>query len=790
MKRGIRDIRSFFKSKQNDQKDIDLSETNNVPATTSESPTSTTLMCDKTEKFVQDKNLLVEMDLQSTSSTRTMEVNIPNTLGSLDNGPHQPRLEKFPQTKFDKLTSFSVTFYSKYFWLEYSEEQDKVFCFVCRIFGSRCNIREQNETFCKTGFCKWKKLSESLNKHEKSVYHSDCAKMYIEYKKTKSDSHPGNDAEQLISFHELQLSKNREYMKKLIDIILVLLRQGLPLRGHREDVFSKNRGNLLEVAELFSVYDTTFLSYFSKNISYCSPKVQNEIIEIIAQLSLQKIVSEIKSCGFFTLMADETRSFKEEQLSIVVRFSKDLEVEKRFLSFINCSNSRDAQSLANIIFDFLEKSSLGDIPIVGQSYDGASVMSGKHKGLQALIKEKHPSVIYTHCLAHKLNLVVVDACTKVSLGASFFNTLEALYVHFSQPGNHENLKKVANNLGINLLEISSLSTTRWACRFKNCKAVLKNYEVIKTTLESEIRENQDRHAVEAVGLLECIQKTDFCICLHILTHVLLIVNVLSQYFQGKDATIGKASSIIEGTLKTLEDSRNNFDNIYGQIQNFAENHGISLEPIRASKRKKQIPAKNMDYIVESTLGHEGNIEIPSGPNSNHSEHWKINIYYQIMDNLISNFRCRFSNLPLAQAADALPCQIQNFAENHGISLEPIRASKRKKQIPAKNMDYIVESTLGHEGNIEIPSGPNSNHSEHWKINIYYQIMDNLISNFRCRFSNLPLAQAADALFQLNFNESQAFIKHYSSIACVNVSILEAEILVVKNMLTLKNLETN
>lgn len=34
---------------------------------------------------------------------------------------------------------------------------------------------------------------------------------------------------------EEEIAQNREYLAKLIDIILTLVHQGLPLRGHRED---------------------------------------------------------------------------------------------------------------------------------------------------------------------------------------------------------------------------------------------------------------------------------------------------------------------------------------------------------------------------------------------------------------------------------------------------------------------------------------------------------------------------------------------------------------------------
>lgn len=65
------------------------------------------------------------------------------------------------------------------------------------------------------------------------------------------------------------------------------------------------------------------------------------------------------------------------------------------------------------ILKFLEKSNLDQIPIIGQSYDGVSVMSGQTGGVQTKLRTLHSPAkyaVYVHCMAHKINLLVVDMC--------------------------------------------------------------------------------------------------------------------------------------------------------------------------------------------------------------------------------------------------------------------------------------------------------------------------------------------------------------------------------------------
>lgn len=83
----------------------------------------------------------------------------------------------------------------------------------------------------------------------------------------------------------------------------------------------------------------------------------------------------------------------------------------------------------------------------GQTYDNASNMSGKYKGVQAEIKKKNKLAHYVPCAAHSLNIVgesSVDECVEAT---SFFGYLQKLY-----PGNnlmfYKNRKNVSRAIFI------------------------------------------------------------------------------------------------------------------------------------------------------------------------------------------------------------------------------------------------------------------------------------------------------------------------------------------------------
>ena len=73
----------------------------------------------------------------------------------------------------------------------------------------------------------------------------------------------------------------------------------------------------------------------------------------------------------------------------------------------------------------------------GQGYDGASSMSGKFQGVQAIILEDQPFAFYTHCYGHVLNLCVADVCENrlvnnatVKQVINFFQNHQKDYVYF------------------------------------------------------------------------------------------------------------------------------------------------------------------------------------------------------------------------------------------------------------------------------------------------------------------------------------------------------------------------
>ena len=94
-------------------------------------------------------------------------------------GPHQVLLAQYPKDGAKKSRSFSSYHYngigaaSKRNWLVYSQINDAVFCFCCKLMCENKKALEINALVNQKGFRNWGNLSYTLKTHEKSSLHSE-----------------------------------------------------------------------------------------------------------------------------------------------------------------------------------------------------------------------------------------------------------------------------------------------------------------------------------------------------------------------------------------------------------------------------------------------------------------------------------------------------------------------------------------------------------------------------------------------------------------------------------------
>lgn len=161
--------------------------------------------------------------------------------------PTHPVLEFPSRSMLGKQFRFNAAWYAEFPWLEYSVSRNTAHCCSCRHFGGHLNKSDKAFLF---GFSNWRKGKGKLKKHARSSIHKNTVISWQEYQETARE---GMTVEVKItdkSRSEQQITANRHYVGRIIDVISLCAHQDIPLRGHDEAVASTNPGNFRRIFEL------------------------------------------------------------------------------------------------------------------------------------------------------------------------------------------------------------------------------------------------------------------------------------------------------------------------------------------------------------------------------------------------------------------------------------------------------------------------------------------------------------------------------------------------------------
>ena len=207
-----------------------------------------------------------------------------------------------------------------------------------------------------------------------------------------------------------QQQNAKNALKILFDALLFLARQGLPIRGKTD-----KKSNYVNLLNILAAYNNDLSKFLNRRKAYTSHDIQNEMLELCANSIIRIISVKARTSGPFGIIVDGCQDGDSEQISICIRYvTDDLRILEEPIGFYSTPKS-DAATFIGIIVDVLLRVNLDIKLIIGQSYDGASTMSGQHGGVQALIQEKAPMAAYVHCYAHRLDLVLQEAGREVPM---------------------------------------------------------------------------------------------------------------------------------------------------------------------------------------------------------------------------------------------------------------------------------------------------------------------------------------------------------------------------------------
>ena len=558
------------------------------------------------------------------------------------NEPRRPLLRRYPATKVGQQDRyFNRRWYEDYKWLEYSISKDRVFCFACRHFQRPGNHGEK-AAFTHNGYQNWKKATSSFKTHNVSVEHKYAMAVWNEWTIQKESGSTICNA--LSDGHAKIVNENREYMRAVVESLRFTAYQGLSQRGDTENDTAVNQGNFLELLQMIGKFDKTVAQKISdnpRNAKYTHHDIQNEILDIMANMIRDQISSEVQDAEMFALMVDESKDLsKTEQVSVVLRYVKNDKAVEEFLHFTP-ADGLDAESLFATIKDTLSKCYIDHTACIAQCYDGAAVMSGVHNGVQEKFREEVPQAIYIHCHAHRLNLVLVD------------------HVHFVK-------KQRELEPSQQPIELKKLSDTRWSCQYHSLWAVQKTLPAIIASLNDIKAQPNPRRSTDARSLLALIDA-EFILHLVLFEDLFRTAKFMSDTLQSPELLLETATDLAHSVVTGLKEKRteDSWRAIWSKAEALCTKVGVAKPPqLPQQKRQSQQPHHLQDYVVEAPVQTEH-------PCMSSLDKLRTSSFYPVIDRLVNEMTRRFSTEAGAvlMGTSALNPENATFLEKE--SLEPM-----------------------------------------------------------------------------------------------------------------------
>ncbi|CAI6345100.1 unnamed protein product [Macrosiphum euphorbiae] len=338
----------------------------------------------------------------------------------------------------------------QYKWLVYSQKKGGVFCNYCVFFANKGG-KDKNVTLKSLVTVPLDKYAKILgetgdfSKHSKNLYHINATQMANDF--LICYKNPEKEIINVINSTRLkQVTENRARLKPIVESVIFLGRQNIPLRGHRDqgsligneqnknNLSVVNEGNFRELLRFRILSGDTVLQNHlettSAKATYISHTSQEEIIQCCKEEILFQIMENIRESQYFSIIFDETTDISHiSQMSLSLRnIDKENKVHERFIGFINCHNyvytnhneldviepctninlepKLTGEILGNTVVSVLKDMSLHLDDCIGIATDGCAVMTSVIRGAVQHIQKSCVNAVHSPCSNHALNLSI------------------------------------------------------------------------------------------------------------------------------------------------------------------------------------------------------------------------------------------------------------------------------------------------------------------------------------------------------------------------------------------------
>ena len=319
--------------------------------------------------------------------------------------------------------------------------------------------------------------------------------------------------------------------------------------------------------------------------------IQNEVVELFAHEIQRLIIADMEYSEYFGIVADGSTDISGNgQFALCVQFSPNFRLTNAYLGMYN-SPDGTGETLAKVIKDMLLRLHVSLGRLVGFAFDGASNMSGKHRGVQAILKQDCPGALYVHCSNHSLDIVLQEVASTVKGIASALHFVKDVSNLIRESSKRKAIFKYMFMPGEAVISLNSFCPTRWCVRAKAIAKVLDTYRQVLNAV-SEIKKDKNKRGdarARASGLhkqgLE--HRTYFFILVS--SKVFKKCESVATQLQGEAVSAGDTIVLVSILRNEIQKCRSDveFDELLMEADSHVEDYGL----VKTVKRQAATPAR-------------------------------------------------------------------------------------------------------------------------------------------------------------------------------------------------------
>ncbi|WAR21374.1 ZN862-like protein, partial [Mya arenaria] len=268
-------------------------------------------------------------------------------------------------------------------------------------------------------------------------------------------------------------SKGESAIMLVMKVVYWLAKECIPLSKY---------GSLMQLLKFLGTPNMAALKV-GKNIDYTSYTTACDILSALSDFIDSGVTEKLQQSPTINIMTDESTDIVvHHKLCISARVVDPINLTPSTLFLTDLRiTSATGEGIFNAIKEHLAGRNIALARVSGLGTDGASVMTGKKKGLTGRFLEHNPHLLNTHCSAHRLALCSEQAAEKIPAMKYYQQILESIFYYFKKsPDRCDKMQAVQKLLNDPCLKYREVHQVSWLSFYEALDAIFKTMDSLLT----------------------------------------------------------------------------------------------------------------------------------------------------------------------------------------------------------------------------------------------------------------------------------------------------------------------